>query len=408
MSTAIGNILRASREDRGLSLEQVSADTHIRLHYLQAMEAGDFDAMPSRVQMKGFLRSYASLLGLDEKVLLEMLDRGADVSVAAPETNPLSSEGESTPPTENPVSRFEQVGQQLTDQRELLGLSLQDVERHTHLRIRYLQALEAGDLDGLPSPVQGRGMLKNYAEFLGLDSDPLLLTFADGLQVGLSERRPETSRPTPQQSSTPRQNPQRRRFLNRDVFIGAFVVVFLLGFGVWGGLQIAELRNAPEELVPTPPSIAEVLLPTPTATQQPTPTATVLAAIDAEAIITPVQPDPNAAVTPIALIGPVRLQVVVRERAYMRIVVDDEVEFDGRVLAGDVYAFAGQDLIEIITGSGSALQLAYNENDLGVLGTYGEAVDYVITIDGVQTPTPTITLTPTETPTVEVTPTPNP
>jgi len=92
----------------------------------------------------------------------------------------------------------------------------------------------------------------------------------------------------------------------------------------------------------------------------------------------------------------------------MRVVVDGEIEFDGRVLAGSVYAFAAQELIEIVTGSGSALQLTYNEQDIGVLGTYGEAVNFVITIDGVQTPTPTITFTPTETPTVEVTPTPNP
>lgn len=408
MSAAIGSILRASREDRELTLEQVAAATHIRLHYLEAMEVGDFDALPSRVQMKGFLRSYAGFLGLDEKVLLEMWERGPDADFAIPEDEPAPQKEDSPPPVEDPVSRFVQVGQKLTEQRELLGLSLDDVERHTHLRDRYLRALEAGDLDGLPSPVQGRGMLKNYADFLGLDPDPLLLIFADGLQAGLTQRRPETSRSTSEQPPTPRQETKRRRFLNRDVLIGAFVVLFLLAFGVWGGLQIAELRNAPEEVVPTPPSIAEVLLPTPTSTVQPTPTATVLAAIDAEAIITPDQPDPNAAVTPIALIGPVRLQVIVRERAYMRIVVDDEVQFDGRVLAGAVYAFAGQELIEIITGSGSALQLSHNENDIGVLGTYGEAVNFVITIDGVQTPTPTITTTPTETPTVEFTPTPNP
>jgi cytoskeletal protein RodZ len=411
MSAVIGQILQAAREDRELTLEQVAAATYIRLHYLQAMEAGDFDALPSRVQMKGFLRSYAGQLGLDENVLLEMLARGPDADIAIPEADPTPKKEGPTPSEQDPVSRFVQVGQKLTEQRELLGLSLEDIERHTHLRIRYLRALEAGDLDGLPSPVQGRGMLKNYADFLGLDSDPLLLTFADGLQAGLSQRRPETSKTIPAQPPTPIQAPIRRRFLNRDIFIGAFVVLFILGFGVWGGLQIAEMRNAPKEVVPTPPSIAEVLLPSPTATLQPTPTATVLAAIDAEAIITPDQPNPQnpgAAATPIALIGPVRLQVLVRERAYMRIVVDDEVEFDGRVLAGSVYAFAGQELIEIVTGSGSALQISHNEQDIGVLGTYGEAVNFVITIDGVQTPTPTITSTPTETPTVEVTPTPNP
>jgi len=408
MSTAVGQILRATREDHELTLEQVSTATHIKLHYLQAMEAGDFDALPSKLQMKGFLRSYAGILGLDEKVLLEILEHGTDTGTSVPEPESIPEKGDSNPPADEPVSRFAQVGQELSAQRELLGLSLEDVERHTHLRIRYLKALESGDLDGLPSPVQGRGMLKNYADFLGLDSDPLLLTFADGLQAGLTERRPETSKTISGQSPTPQQETKRRRFLNRDIFIGAFVVLFLLAFGVWGGMQISELRNAPEEIVPTPPSIAEVLLPTPTATLQPTPTATVLAAIDAEAIITPDQPNPQEAVTPIALIGPVRLQIVVRERAYMRIVVDEEVEFDGRVLAGSIYAFAGQELIEIITGSGSALQITHNEQDVGALGTYGEAVNFVITIDGVQTPTPTITPTPTETPTVEVTSTPNP
>lgn len=408
MSVALGNILRASREDRELTQEQVAAATYIRLHYIQAMEAGDFEVLPSKVQMKGFLRSYAGLLGLDESMLLEMLERDPNADMADSQSGPAPEKENSSLPEDDPVSRFKQVGQKLTEQRELLGLSFDDIERHTHLRNRYLRALEAGDLDGLPSPVQGRGMLKNYADFLGLDPDPLLLIFADGLQAGLTERRPETSKSRPEQPPTPRQESKRRRFLNRDVFIGAFVVLFLLAFGVWGGLQIGEMRNAPEEIVPTPPSIAEVLLPTPTITMQPTPTATVLAAIDAEAIITPDQPNPQDAVTPIALIGPVRLQVLVRERAYMRVVVDEEVGFDGRVLAGAVYAFAGQELIEIITGSGSALQISHNEQDVGVLGTYGEAVNFVITIDGVQTPTPTITSTPTETPTIEVTPTPNP
>ena len=407
MSVAIGKILQAAREDHQLTLEQVAAATHIRLHYLKAMEAGNFESLPSRVQVKGFLRSYASLLGLDETALLEMLERGPDdnFDIPALEPTPEPQATDSLSTKDNPVSRFVQIGQQLSEQRELLGLSLEDVERHTHLRIRYLRALETGDLDGLPSPVQGRGMLKNYADFLGLDAESLMLTFADGLQVGLTQRRPETISDQPQ---TSRREPKRRRFPNRDILIGVFVAVFLLGFGIWGGLQIAEMRSAPKEVIPTPPSIAEVLLSTPTASVQPTPSATVLAAIDAEAIITPDQSNPQVVVTPIALIGPVRVQIIVRERAYMRIVVDDEVEFDGRVLAGSIYAFSAQELIEIITGSGSALQVSYNEQDIGVLGTYGEAINFVITIDGVQTPTPTITPSSTATPTIETTPTPNP
>jgi len=416
MSAAIGKILQDAREERGLTLDQVAGATYIRLHYLRAMEAGDFAALPSRVQVKGFLRSYADYLGLDGDGLLEMLDGGSvrSTDFAAESGSSGTSFASEDPDSAEqvPVSRFMEVGQKLCAQRELLGLSLEDVERHTHLRIRYLKALEAGDLDGLPSPVQGRGMLKNYAEFLGLSTDPLLMTFADGLQAGLSQRRPETAASAPETYSATEKRPARRRFFNRDIFIAIFIVLFLLAFGVWGGLQIAELRNTAEQSVPTPPSIAEVLLPSPSATQQPTPTVTVLAAIDENTIITPNPANPqdgqSIALTPVGPVGPVRVQIVVRERAYMRIIVDGETEFDGRVLAGSVYAFAGEELIEIVTGSGSALQVLHNEQDIGVLGTYGEAVDFVITLDGVQTPTPTLTLTPTETSTPEVTPTPNP
>jgi len=65
MSAAIGKILRQAREERGLTIEQVAEEIYIRPHYLQAMEAGQFDVMPSRTQMRGFLRSYADFLHLD-------------------------------------------------------------------------------------------------------------------------------------------------------------------------------------------------------------------------------------------------------------------------------------------------------------------------------------------------------
>ena len=45
-------------------------------------------------------------------------------------------------------------------------------------------------MDELPSTVQTRGMLSNYATFLDLDVDALLLRFADALQARHRERNP--------------------------------------------------------------------------------------------------------------------------------------------------------------------------------------------------------------------------
>ena len=110
--------------------------------------------------------------------------------------------------------------------------------------------------------------------------------------------------------------------------------------------------------------------------------------------------------TPIPTVSdaPIQLYTSVLQRAWMRVSVDGDVEFEGRVIPGSAYTFAGENQIELLTGNGAALQVFFNETDLGVLGVYGEVVNRVFTTDGLLLPTPTITSTPTITP--EPSPTP--
>lgn len=61
----VGQQLRAAREVKGLSLEQVAAETRIPQRHLQAMEAGDFAKLPGRTYAVGFARTYAKTVGLD-------------------------------------------------------------------------------------------------------------------------------------------------------------------------------------------------------------------------------------------------------------------------------------------------------------------------------------------------------
>jgi hypothetical protein len=101
--------------------------------------------------------------------------------------------------------------------------------------------------------------------------------------------------------------------------------------------------------------------------------------------------------------GAIQLSIAVIQRAWMRVSVDGEIEFEGRVIPGSAYQFSGQEGIELLTGNGGALQIFFNQNDLGVLGDYGEVVFRVFTAEGMLLPTPSIT--PTATATLEVTPT---
>lgn len=64
-----------------------------------------------------------------------------------------------------------EVGRSLRDARRQRGIELDAAQRATHIRRRYLEALEEERFDLLPAPAYARGFLREYAEFLGLDGD---------------------------------------------------------------------------------------------------------------------------------------------------------------------------------------------------------------------------------------------
>ena len=101
---SLGAALRARREARGLDLEQVSLATRVRPQYLAAIEAMRLDELPSRPFAIGYVRAYASALGLDPeqaalRYKLEAPER--DQTLAAPVG--VEREGD---PTFRPVVLF--------------------------------------------------------------------------------------------------------------------------------------------------------------------------------------------------------------------------------------------------------------------------------------------------------------
>jgi cytoskeletal protein RodZ len=61
----VGQRLRAAREEKGLSLEDVAAQTRIPQRHLGSIETGDWDNLPAPTYTIGFAKSYASAVGLD-------------------------------------------------------------------------------------------------------------------------------------------------------------------------------------------------------------------------------------------------------------------------------------------------------------------------------------------------------
>jgi cytoskeletal protein RodZ len=79
----IGQYLKQVREERQLSLEEVSAHTRIQTRLLRALEAGDVAELPEPIYVQGFLRQYATLLELPDLDLSE-LDLAPRLTKTAP------------------------------------------------------------------------------------------------------------------------------------------------------------------------------------------------------------------------------------------------------------------------------------------------------------------------------------
>jgi cytoskeletal protein RodZ len=297
---------------------------------------------------------------------------------------------------------FKEIGADLRNRRETLSLHLEEVERNTHVKAHYLEALELGALDRLPSTVQTRGMLSNYASFLDMDVDAVLLRFADALQASHRERNPQKpARKTGQPILA--NMPALRNFLAGDMIFGVGMAVLLVGFVFWGINRVLTLQSL-EDIQPTAPSISDVLLASPDPSLfTATPTLLPVEGFAEEATPTIIIPTVNVNVS-------VQVNLVAVERTYVRVIVDGEVAFEGRVIPGNAYLYEAEEQVEVLVGSGAAVRIAYNGRDLGLMGTFGQIVNNIYRADAILTPTALPSPTPTNTvppsPTVPPTNTP--
>lgn len=307
-------------------------------------------------------------------------------------------------PKQSAEEIFAGIGVELRKRREMISLTMDEVERHTHLRAAFLKALEAGDFDKLPSPVQTRGMLANYAQFLDLDADALLLKFADAIQARHRAKYPDKPAGFKPPAEVVSSLPPLRSFIAGDLLFGIAIVAILFGLAIWGVQSIIAAQTT-EQALPAAPSIPQVLaeITQPAASEPPPQVLDTPLAIDTQDVTALPTFDANISV---------QVNIAAVERAFVRVIVDGNVKFDGRVLPGDILPFEARSQIEVLTGNASALRVTYNGRDLGLMGGFGEVVDRVYTAAGIATPTATLPPTPTNTPpataTLSVTQTPLP
>jgi cytoskeletal protein RodZ len=136
------------------------------------------------------------------------------------------------------------VGQMLKEKRIAKGLSLQNVEAATKIRLKFLDAMESDEYTKLPSLAYAKGFVKNYSEFLGLKSADMLAFFRrQTKEVPKNSLLPKGMSDSLKQSHL-RLTPS--RFI---ILIGVFLfITFLLYFG----LQYRRLQQPPSLTIDSP------------------------------------------------------------------------------------------------------------------------------------------------------------
>lgn len=456
MTQTIGQRLKQIREEQDISLEEIAHKTRIRLGYLEALEEDDIDSLPSATHMRGFLRLYASELG----VAIEDLDQESAPSIKDTENKSSSfpaeeeaatieeipepqqptqdnqetidsPEGDQTPPQEelseikkqtqpqdivtdveeqppliNPKSQtadeiFKAIGEKLKKRRQLLSLSIDDIHENIHVRKSYLTLIEAGQFGNLPSLVQAKGMLQNYASFLNLDVDTLLLNFSDALQSQHRENQSFQAKSRSSAKEVSSTSLQIRNFFSLDLLVILTLFIVFASFVVWGVNRILTV-DSPAGGNSEMPGVSDILL----APGTPVPDLT----------LTPEEPEPGQVVEeviqeeepplfdPVTSTDPINIIIIPRQRVWVQVTADETQVFEGRLLPGNVYDYSGQETIDVLVANAGAVQIFFNDQDLGTPGLHGELVNLAFTTTGLVQPAPTIT--PTMVPTPEATPTP--
>lgn len=333
------------------------------------------------------------------------------------------------------------LGDAIRRARESRNLTVEQAERETRIRAKFLVAIEKGDLSEMPSRVQARGFMYNYAQYLGLNPNDIIAQF-DTIHGGTTQPSPVQGRsappqqgypagqppvqppppyhPPPQPNANPQYPPQqpppaqtqRQGPIPRlttpptpiptplpgvpspengappppDTLVGRLLAsdVFVISMMMLVAVVVLGIGGRALGNLSTGSSSGAQPTLSGRATGSVTPTFAPTST-----------PTPT---TPPLASDRVRISFEVTQRNWLRVDVDGENVFEGLAEPGTILQYEGLQEVRVMTGNGAALDVTYNGVDIGPLGERGDVVEQIYTVGGLETLTPTPSPTVTNTP----------
>ncbi|MEA3329033.1 MAG: DUF4115 domain-containing protein [Candidatus Omnitrophota bacterium] len=237
---------------------------------------------------------------------------------------------------------MESIGKYLKKARQKKGVSLLEAANQTRIHHSVLENMESGNFENLPSPMYVKGFLKRYAEYLGVESTPLI------------DKYLSTHPKDPQQILTLKGEKISPDFLTKfavpAMIAGVLIVIFLIAFSI---IKLLPLHRP--DAPPVKAATAEI------ETKEPSPVAVV-------------SQKKNIISKP----GPLTLQAIAKDDLWLEVRCDGNLLFQGMLAKGSVETWKADTKFRLSIGNAGALSLSLNDEPLGILGENGQVLKEVI------------------------------
>lgn len=295
-------------------------------------------------------------------------------------------------------------GEKLRREREMRGVSLEEISESTKIGTRSLRALEEDDFEKLPGGVFNRGFVRAYSRFLGLDEDQTVADF-DAAQKEYNLAHGQVEQATLEPEPEP-ESPNGLRWLAAAMF----VLVLVAWAGYFLRRSAAEkvtqsLPNSAQQSQPSPSPIAPAI-PAAADSSSPASTTPVAPAIHESQEAKGVEPSPQkskssdaseaaspaeagadkttAAQTHPNASSPIRLEVFAREESWLSVSADGKDLGQQLLAAQKSRTIHAQKEVKLKLGNAGGVEISFNGKPVNIDGEPKQVKEFTFTPEGLR------------------------
>jgi cytoskeletal protein RodZ len=244
---------------------------------------------------------------------------------------------------EQQLQKLSELGNQLSALRQEKGLSINEVVLTTRIPGRLLTAIEGGDLANLPEPIYIQGLIRQFANALGLNGVELASNFPTG---------------SPKLVFKPRYGYRNRVFLELRPFHLYLLYILVIVCSV-NGLSQSLTQNVEAKKNDTDPNL-----------QASTSISTVKSLTKVIKVPELINLTSNRNDTKNS---PVQVRILVRSPAWIRVVADGKIKFEGVLTQGSQRGWEATEELRVKTNNAGGVVMKVNQEEPKQMGKPGKS-----------------------------------